>query len=258
MDYKQRLEVLLESRDDFVIERLQNHCGFKVCVVNGEAVRRHSQDCDEFGNWAISSDFPEIIPEDEIWISDEAPKEERQFLLSAAMVEINDLENGKSAPEAYDHAIRKERSLRKKAHGVKFEPHKKNEVAPKQVYVKRLGNIKKEGLKLFLVDGEFIRDKYKTDFVDGGNGAVYDFVPNDELWVEDLLDDAERVATLVHEFVEFTLMTERNEDYPTAHGLASMVDWRARKELSIDDLSNMTKKWALYWVDKLDAAGGKD
>jgi hypothetical protein len=41
-----------------------------------------------------------------------------------------------------------------------------------------------EGLKIFQVDGPAIRNTILADFIAGGHNLVYDFIPENEIWIE--------------------------------------------------------------------------
>ncbi len=251
-----KLDVILEDGSP-KIKWLTTYKGFKVWLVSGAAIRPRSQEDDEFGNWANHYTFPKLVPPSEIWISDEAEPGEIIFLVAAAATELLDRKAGKSADKAYDHAMRVERSLRERAHNVKKKPLGSNEKPPKKVYSGIYTRIPAAELTVYLINGEIVRDLYKTDFVEGGNGGVYHFVPNNELWIERTMAEAELIATTIHEFVEFTLMVKRHETYNTAHGLAAMVDWALRGKVSKDDIEMLTHDWALKKVDQMDTRGGK-
>jgi hypothetical protein len=82
---------------------------------------------------------------------------------------------------------------------------------------------------VFLVDGDAIRLDHAPDFVAGGNGYRYGFVPKDEIWIDDRITPDQRAFTIVHEFIE-TMLMERGEDYGTAHTHANEVERALRLE----------------------------
>ena len=63
-----------------------------------------------------------------------------------------------------------------------------------------------DGVKVWVVDGELVRDVYDIDFTEGGHGRVYKFVPAGEVWLDDDLTPAEREFVLLHELHERALM----------------------------------------------------
>ena len=50
------------------------------------------------------------------------------------------------------------------------------------VHQKLLGT--KDGVKIFLVDGELIRDKLDIEFTMSGHHWRYHFIPKDEIWID--------------------------------------------------------------------------
>jgi hypothetical protein len=58
------------------------------------------------------------------------------------------------------------------------------------------------GVRVYLVDGERIRDFVNIDFVAGSNHGRNKFVPRNEVWVEQILSKHDREATIIHELHE--------------------------------------------------------
>jgi hypothetical protein len=89
------------------------------------------------------------------------------------------------------------------------------------------------GLAIYLVDGERVRNEIDVDFVNGGNGAVYpSYVPLDEIWIDDAQHALDRTATALHELVERDLMLHHGLGYDRAHDEADMYErafrWRLK------------------------------
>lgn len=74
-----------------------------------------------------------------------------------------------------------------------------------------------DGLAIYTVNGTYVRNKLFTDFTMGGHSYVYDFVPENEVWIDDCLNDIDREATIVHELKEARVMRDEKFDYVTAH-----------------------------------------
>lgn len=88
------------------------------------------------------------------------------------------------------------------------------------------------GLVVYLVDGEHIRNHVDIDFTCGGNEAVYpNYVPKNEIWIDDALSPLDRTATLLHEIVERNLMVNKGWNYERAHDAASTAEKPFRKQL---------------------------
>lgn len=76
--------------------------------------------------------------------------------------------------------------------------------------------------KIFVVDGNYIRDKLdihnKKQFINGGHGLVYpDYIPKNEIWVEHMINVQDEKMNLLHEIVEYLKMKYENLSYETAH-----------------------------------------
>jgi hypothetical protein len=58
-----------------------------------------------------------------------------------------------------------------------------------------------------LVDGTHVRDTWDSDFCQGGNGFAYpDFIPKNEIWVDNCIPPTERALVAFHECLEAELM----------------------------------------------------
>jgi hypothetical protein len=86
-----------------------------------------------------------------------------------------------------------------------------------------------DGLKIFLVDGNLVRNKYFVDFTEGGHGKVYSFIPKDEVWIDNLLPVSEREPVIFHEVHEKELM-DKGVDYKKAHHSSMLVEKKMRCE----------------------------
>jgi len=90
----------------------------------------------------------------------------------------------------------------------------------------RLGKV--DGLTVWLVDGERIRDDLEIDFTMGGTHARWKFIPKREVWIDECLSPRDRNATIVHELVERARML-KGASYEPAHDYASMVERAFRR-----------------------------
>ncbi|MDD5650635.1 MAG: C39 family peptidase [Candidatus Nanoarchaeia archaeon] len=98
-----------------------------------------------------------------------------------------------------------------------------------------------DGTKIFIVDGDFIRDNIYVDFVLGGHGYVYDFVPKDEIWVEQVQDHKDEQYNLTHEIIEYLLMKLCDKDYDSAHEFTAHVEDILRRYDNQKTVSKATK-----------------
>lgn len=95
-----------------------------------------------------------------------------------------------------------------------------------------LGHI--DGVRVYDVDGEWVRDHLDVDFVLGGNPGRYPFVPASQVWVEQRQSARDKAATLVHELVEYRLMQRCGFDYERAHDKALIVERAFRESVERD------------------------
>ena len=79
------------------------------------------------------------------------------------------------------------------------------------------------------INGRIVRDLYKTDFVEGGHGYVYAWIPNNEIWIESCIHASEAKFILLHESVERKIMKDFNLDYHVAHNIAADVEYNTRE-----------------------------
>ena len=104
-----------------------------------------------------------------------------------------------------------------------------------------------DGLKIYAVDGEWVRNNISVIFGHGGHGYVHEFIPNDEIWIgtrhfegcdcENLVKKEQKVSqkyfdsTVIHEITEFKEM-KKGRSYWKAHQIA------LRKEIEIGILKD--------------------
>ncbi len=87
------------------------------------------------------------------------------------------------------------------------------------------------GLAIYLVDGEKIRDTTDVDFVNGGNEAVYAYIPPGQIWIDDAQHAIDRTATALHELIERDLMLYHGMSYEAAHDAANGHERAFRRQL---------------------------
>ena len=89
-----------------------------------------------------------------------------------------------------------------------------------------------DGVKIYLVDAEYVRDEIDIDFTMGGNAYRYpDYMPEDEVWIDDEMDEIDIFSTIVHELTERKLMKTSHMSYDKAHDIASSEELKIRKNL---------------------------
>lgn len=214
---------------------------YSIYTVNAEAIRDTSVSDDEFNHFATHLEFDDLVPNNEVWISQDISKHERQFLIHNGLHQYEAKHQGKK--DWYDYALRLEKAERKKSDGIKFNPKKK---PPQNLYGRRYCQI--GDVTAWLINGEIARDLYKVDFILGGNGGSgpYPWIPKNEIWIEKNLPPKEIPYVILHEYVENTLMMEKGLTYDKAHGIASKVEFHHRNhKFDKADVEALTRPKAL-------------
>lgn len=231
---------------------------YRVFVADDEAIRNKAEYAEEFGDYGV---FPEkggfstinfpFIPKNEIWIAESIKPSERHFIIDNALSYVRHVLRGMDASEAYDRALRRETSGRAKDAAYRLRIKKKitfknlaHKEVLKAVYIREYTSIGDVGdaVRVYLVDGEIVRDIYKTDYIEGGHGYVYEWIPKDEIWIDSKMRPDEIPIILLHEFVERTLMKSRHVPYARAHDAALRVEFRHRGMFRKKDVERLDKK----------------
>ena len=101
--------------------------------------------------------------------------------------------------------------------------YKRKNIAPVGLQKVELPQYRMEdGTRVYLVNGNFVRHNYDTDFTQGGHSKVYpEFIPSKEIWIDRSLDTSvDRKATLLHEIKEYKAMGSaigKGKEYEDAH-----------------------------------------
>jgi hypothetical protein len=194
-----------------------------IWAVDGAYVRTHLDE--EFTNYGQHYVF-ECIPEDEFWLDDEAQHDEQGFFIDHLLVEHHLMSNGlpyDAALTAADHA---EMVERKRAGDIRKVADRGSLPEPSKVHV-RLWKALESGVSVWIVDGRLVRSVFDVDFTEGGHDHVYEFVPENEVWIDNDLKEAERPYVLLHELFERNLMA-KGWTYTKAHEEASKIEHHTR------------------------------
>jgi hypothetical protein len=205
------------------VERLEQRGGLSVWLVDGSYVRRNIDE--EFSNFGHHYSCT-AIPKDEIWLDQEGVPDEQRFFLHHARVERELMVQGKDYDTAREEADKEEREMRVRAGDVRKLHQGKKPVRADVVHArlwKALGN----GVHVWFVKGRLVRSLYDVEFTEGGHDYVYEFVPPNEVWIDDDVHEEERSCVLFHELHERNLMA-KGMDYDTAHDDASKLERRYR------------------------------
>lgn len=215
--------------------------GFNVFYVDGNYIRKNMNE--EFTNFGQYFRF-KFIPKNEFWIDKEYSPNEINFYLNHLIIEYHLMEKGMSYSRAIEKADFYEQKERKKSKYFLKMKNKKGSFVDR-VHKKFLKKYSFGKLKIWVVDGELVRDKYFIDFTEGGHDKVYSFVPKGEIWIDDDLSFRERKFVLLHEIHERNLMA-KGISYSSAHHSSSILEHFCRKH------PNQTKIYLKKEFEKYD------
>lgn len=199
----------------------------KIWRVDGKMIR---EKIDEgFTNFGQHFRYP-YIPEYEFWLDRQASDDERRFFISHLLVEWKLMKEGMIYPKAVDIANAVEKAERVKSSSYLKSMEKKGTPPLGEIRKEMIGRANK--LNIWLVDGKLVRNHFRIEFVAGGHDLVYDFVPSNEVWIEDDVLKSERPYIILHELYEREKMS-KGMTYNRAHRFSSKIEWKSRQENNI-------------------------
>jgi len=206
------------------VQQIANRGALKVWIVDGIYIRGHIDE--EFTNFGQHYRYS-YIPRDEFWIDREAEQNETQFFIDHLLVEHRLMAKGMSYGEALDKADQAERKERRRTGDLRLATRHGKEL-PKGVQVhERLWKRLESGLTVWLVNGRLVRSVFDVDFTAGGHDHVYEFVPENEVWIDDDIEEEERPYVLLHELHERNRMA-KGWPYSKAHAESSELEYGCR------------------------------
>ena len=216
---------MAEQRKPPYIEKVEERGNIQVWVVDGAYIRSNSDD--EFTNFGQHYRYP-YIPQNELWIDREAQNDdERQFFIEHLLVEHKLMAGGMPYEQAIviaDHAERKER---RRAGDLRIMTHQGQKLPDGKDVHERLRRKLESGLSVWIISGRLVRSAFDIDFTEGGHGYVYEFVPENEVWIDDDIEEAERGYVLLHELHERNRMA-KGIPYNKAHTESSRLEYHCR------------------------------
>ena len=197
---------------------------YQVWIVDGAYIRGRLDE--EFTNFGQHYRYP-YIPEKEFWIDQEAGHDERAFFIEHLLVEHALMAKGASYGEALTQADRVERKERRRAGDVRKVTHQGQTLPDAKVVHERLWKKLENGVSVWIVNGRLVRSAFDIDFTAGGHDHVYEFVPENEVWIDDAIEEQERGVVLLHELHERNRMAA-GWPYSKAHFESSHLEFRCR------------------------------
>jgi hypothetical protein len=95
--------------------------------------------------------------------------------------------------------------------------------------IKKTEMMKDEDYTVYLVDGAEIRKTFDPHFVFGGHDLVYSYIPQNEIWLDEKMNNGEVPYILLHEKIERDLM-KAGKNYDVAHEYATASDKEMRRQ----------------------------
>ena len=197
---------------------------YQVWIVDGEYIRGRIDE--EFTNFGHHYRYP-YIPEKEFWIDKEAEHDERKFFIEHLLVEHDLMASGMEYGDALARADRVERRERRRSGDVRQVTRQGKEPPAAGAVHERLWKKLENGVSIWVVNGRLVRSLFDIDFTAGGHDHVYEFVPENEVWIDDAIDEKERRFVLLHELHERNRMAE-GWPYSKAHLESSRLEFRYR------------------------------
>jgi hypothetical protein len=209
------------------IKKFSKVSGFKVWIVNGKYIRDNLDE--EFTNCGQHYNF-KFIPKNEFWIDKERNPGEEKYFIDSMLVMNRLVSKGVGIKEAIKTANKIEKRERSKSKLMKKEMKIKKSKGNilKTVYKNPIKEYSNNKIKIWVVNGELVRDLFFLDFTEGGHDKVYSFVPANEVWIDDDLALNEREFVILHELHERNLMS-KGMDYDSAHKSSSKIEYFCRK-----------------------------
>jgi hypothetical protein len=216
--------IMPETRKPPYLQKDEMRGDFQVWIVDGEYVRGRIDE--EFTNFGHHFRYP-YIPEKEFWIDKEAEHDERKFFIEHLLVEHGLMEGGMEYGDALTRADRVERRERRRSGDVRQVVRQGKGLPAAGTVHERLWKKLENGVSIWVVNGRLVRSLFDIDFTAGGHDHVYEFVPEDEVWIDDAIDEKERRFVLLHELHERNRMAE-GWPYSKAHLESSRLEFRYR------------------------------
>jgi hypothetical protein len=206
------------------IEKVDDRGNLEVWIVDGAYIRSHIDE--EFTNFGQHFRYP-YIPVNQLWIDRGAAHDERQFFIDHLLVEYRIMAKGIPYARALLEADRAERKERRRSGDIASLTRRGRKLPDGRDVHERLWKKLENGLSVWIVNGRLVRSVLDIDFTEGGHDYVYEFVPVNEVWIDDAIVEPERGYVLLHELHERNLMAS-GWSYNKAHAESSRLEYHCR------------------------------
>lgn len=200
--------------------------GFKIWIVDGNYIRR------EIFNEFIYGGNDErytFVPENEIWIDNSISADEYLTTLEHEINERNLMRfNGYTYYDAHDSSLMLELIMRKgflvssnehenripMVSPIDYDSTQEIEDLPEHIKLNGIYKIpfaKRDGVDIWVVDGYKVRRDIYPDFGFSGNSSAYQFIPENEIWID---------ASITCQETEYSIQLELKEMSYMKSGLA--------------------------------------
>jgi hypothetical protein len=177
------------------IKKIEERDHLVIWAVDGAYIRGHVDE--EFTNFGQHYRY-NYIPNNEFWIDLGTRADEWRFFIDHLLVEYRLMEKGMPYENAIVEADKEERKERRRTQDLsRLTNHGQKLPDGKDVHV-HLWKKLKNGISVWIINGRLVRSIFDIDFTAGGHDYVYEFVPENEVWIDDEIGEAERGYILLH------------------------------------------------------------
>ena len=215
---------MAESSKAPYLQKLDDRGDLEVWLVDGVYIRGHMDE--EFTNFGQHYRY-NYIPLNELWIDQATRSDEQSFFIDHLLMEHRLMAKGMPYEKALPLADRAERKERRRAGDVSLLTHHGQKLPDGQEVHQRLWKKLENGLSVWIVTGRLVRSVFDIDFTAGGHDYVYEFVPENQVWIDDDIMEDERPYVLLHELHERNRMA-KGWPYSKAHAESSRLEYRCR------------------------------
>jgi hypothetical protein len=206
------------------VEEIDRRGDIRVWIVDGECIRINIDK--EFTFFGQHYRFP-FIPVNEVWVDREVKKGERQFIIDHLLLEHRLMAAGVPYEKALARADKEEQKERRRAGSIGLKNLRTQRLAGGQEVHERFWKKLENGLSVWIVNGRFVRSIFDIEFIGGGHEYIYDFIPENEVWIDDTITEVDRGYILLHELHEWNRMSG-GVPYNQSHSESSRLEYTCR------------------------------